>query len=456
MSYLSIDINKNHIFFLLIFISYMLREFWLEAIDSYKQFKDYRFGNSKKATKKFFNLYIYTLGNYFSFFCIYIIKLNTRHKSHENENSTSEIQLSASSSTIDYIYTNDLPINERKLLIRTLMVSIFDWIAQYFYIVFDVAVNDDQKGDIKERLDFICIINILSTYLFSMMILKTCYYRHHYLSTIISLSCLIVLSVFNLIEIPQYDKYVIINLFIRIFSQISYSLEDVIGKKALIQEFLSPYSLLLYKGIYELVILLLSSIPFFLIKRDDAIIFSKLVLLINSPLKVLLFFILMILNFIYTLFIWTIIDRFSPNDYALTMIFEGIFDKILILVKGIKFEKKLFILSIIIYLILIITICIHSEIIIINACDLNKYTKKIIGKKGEEDYELSFKTDRANSIDSFNEENNVKKKTNYRLSTHINYDKKDNEELNKNKRKTFYNRFKINDLNDDEDEDDTN
>jgi hypothetical protein len=265
-----------------------------------------------------------------------------------------------------------------------------------------------------------------------------------------------VLSVFNLIEIPQYDKYVIINLFIRIFSQISYSLEDVIGKKALIQEFLSPYSLLLYKGIYELVILLLSSIPFFLIKRDDAIIFSKLVLLINSPIKVLLFFILMILNFIYTLFIWTIIDRFSPNDYALTMIFEGIFDKILILVKGIKFEKKLFILSIIIYLILIITICIHSEIIIINACGLDKYTKKIIGKKGDEDYELSFKTERATSIDSFNEENKVKKKTNYRLSAHINYNKRDNEELNKKKTKTVYNKYKINDLNDDEDEDDTN
>ena len=105
---------------------------------------------------------------------------------------------------------------------------------------------------------------------------------------------------------------------------------------------------------------------------------------------------------------------------------------------------------------LIITICIHSEIIIINACGLNKYTKKIIGKKGDEDYELSFKTDRATSIDSFNEENKVKKKTNYRLSAYINYDKRDDKELNKKKRKTFYNRFKINDLNDDEDEDDTN
>ena len=70
--------------------------------------------------------------------------------------------MSSTSSTIDYIYTNDLPINERKLLIRTLIVSILDWIAQYSYFLFYVVANDDQKGDIKDRLDFICIINILS------------------------------------------------------------------------------------------------------------------------------------------------------------------------------------------------------------------------------------------------------------------------------------------------------
>ena len=454
MSYLSFDIKKNHIFFVLIFISYMIREFWLETIDSFKQFEDYRFGNSKKATNKLFHIYLYSLGNYLSLFCICIIKINTRRRSHENHNSTSDALSSASTRTINYIYLKGLPINKRKLLKRILLVSILDWIAQYSYFLFYIVANDDEKGDIKDRLDFLCIINILSKYLFSMLILKTSYYRHHYLSTVISLSCLIVLSVFDLIEIPQYDKFVIINLLLRIFSQIFYSLEDVIGKKALIQEFLSPYSLLAYKGIYGLVILVLSSIPFFIIKRDNVIIFSKLVLLINSPVKVLLFFILMILNFIYTLFIWIIIDRFSPNDYALTMIIEGIFDKIWILVKGLQFEKKLFILSIIIYLILIMAICIHSEIIIINACGLNECTKKIIGKKGDQDYELSFK--RTTSIDSFNEENIDQKKTNYRLSTHINYNKRKDRELIEKNRKTFYNKFKINNLNDDEDEDDIN
>ena len=44
------------------------------------------------------------------------------------------------------------------------------------------------------------------------------------------------------------------------------------------------------------------------------------------------------------------------------------------------------------------------------------------------------------------------------MSANINYNKRDDKELNKKKGKTFYNRFKINDLNDDEDEDenDTN
>ena len=44
-------------------------------------------------------------------------------------------------------------------------------------------------------------------------------------------------------------------------------------------------------------------------------------------------------------------------------------------------------MSIIIYFILTIGICIHNEIIVINVFGLNEYTKKRIQKKGDEDYE---------------------------------------------------------------------
>ena len=124
-----------------------------------------------------------------------------------------------------------------------------------------------------------------------------------FLSFIINLFCLILLAAFELKEI-NYDKYVIIYLLVRIFSQLSYSLENVIGKIALIKEFLSPYSLLLYKGIYETIMLLLFSIPFFFVKKNDVIIFKKMIVFINDPLQIFLCFLSMILNFTYNIFIF--------------------------------------------------------------------------------------------------------------------------------------------------------
>ena len=53
------------------------------------------------------------------------------------------------------------------------------------------------------------------------------------------------------------------------------------------------------------------------------------------------------------------------------------------------------------YIILFITTSIHSEIIIINACGLNKYVKKNINIMGYEDYKLTLLDE---GRDSFNED----------------------------------------------------
>jgi hypothetical protein len=350
MSILSFDVNKNHIFFLLIFISYSIREIVLEIIDDYNKKKklEYTFGNTKKATKKLFNIYIYTLSNFFSIVCIIIIKINTRRKFPKSDSLKPE---QISDKQVKYIYTGGLPINENRLLIRTLMVAICDFIAQYIVFISYLLINSDNKVSIKDKLDFLCIINISAKYFFSMIILKTRYYKHHYLSFIINLFCLILLAAFELKEI-NYDKYVIIYLLVRISSQLCYSLENVIGKNALIKEFLSPYSLLLYKGIYETIMLLLFSIPFFFVKKNDVIIFKKMIVFINDPLQIFLCFLSMILNFTYNIFIWIIIDRFSPNDCAMAMVIEGMVEKIFVLISDGEFKTYLYIISFIIYLIL--------------------------------------------------------------------------------------------------------
>ena len=411
MSILSFNINLNHIFFLLIFLNYFLREVALEGINKILKNEKYKFGNSPKTTRKLFNMYIYTLSNLFSFVCIIIINKRTRRYSLK---SSETLDKSLSSNTLEYIYTDDLPINKTKLLTRTFILTICDFIAQCIVFLIFLIVNDDDKLDLNERLDTLCIFNILSKYLFSKIILKTKYYKHHYISFAINIFCLILLGSIEITQIKNKTKPLIIFIFIRISSQIIYSLEDVVGKRALIEEFLSPYSLLAYKGVYELVILLIFSIPFFFIKRGGKNIFSLMGVFFDEFERIVLFFIIMILNFTYNILIWIIIDRFSPNDYAMAMVIEGITDLIILLIYDRKEIKIwLYILRTIIYFILIFGTCIHSEIIIINKYGLNENTKKRFAQIGDEDYQLAKNYTRAsaNSFDNDDEEKIEKKRS---------------------------------------------
>ena len=59
-------------------------------------------------------------------------------------------------------------------LIRTLILTLCDFFAQYSVFILYFLYNDDNLLVVKERMDFISIISILSIYLFSMIILKTC------------------------------------------------------------------------------------------------------------------------------------------------------------------------------------------------------------------------------------------------------------------------------------------
>ena len=61
----------------------------------------------------------------------------------------------------------------------------------------------------------------------------------------------------------------IIFLFIRIFSEILYSLENVIGKKLFLYYYLSTFSLLVNKSIFHFFYLIIFSLPFIFIKLDD-------------------------------------------------------------------------------------------------------------------------------------------------------------------------------------------
>ena len=402
--FITFDINLNHIFFFLIFVSYFIRECIIYLVDKMIEDKTYSFGKTKNATRKLFNLYIYTISNLISFIFVLIIKYRSKRK-YLNKKQTSNKKKTSKELEIEYIYNGDLPINRNQLLLRTLILTIFDFIAQFCMFLLYFFINDDKKFNVKDRFDISCIVNILSKFLLSRVFLKTYFYKHHFLSLGINVSFLIILSIFEMTEM-HFTLINILYLLFRMFSTICYSLEDIVGKKVLIEEFLSPYSLLVYKGLYELFILLICSIPFLFIKRDDEIIFAKMIVLINNAKIIILNISLMIANFVYNIFIWIIIDRFSPNDQAMVSVIEGITLKLFILIfETNKFIENLSIsiITVFIYFILIIGVCIHNEIIIINKCGLNEYTKKRLCKKGDEDLEQTKSQYSEDSINSFND-----------------------------------------------------
>ena len=168
---------------------------------------------------------------------------------------------------------------------------------------------------------------------------------------------------------------------------ISFSFASITSKFLI--TYVTPYALELYIGLVQIVYLIILYIPLYFIKRNGENIFANFFIIMDNYKLVLLYIANGIYICAYGVFIWIIIDKFSPNDYALSMMVENMIDKIFEYVRNPNsFTEKIYfsIIQIFIFILLIIGICIHNEVIIINKCGLNQYTKDKIEKKSEEDY----------------------------------------------------------------------
>ena len=210
---------------------------------------------------------------------------------------------------------------------------------------------------------------------------------------------MIILGIFDSKTIQDnWESNVIIYLLVLIICIFFNSLSYVLGKKALFSEFLSPQSILSYIGLYQLLLSILFSIPFMFIKIDISgkkdNVFKIFRDALNNWKNIIFCLLYMVTECTYELFLWIIIDRFLPNDLAIALIIKGLAVKIfdfgneyLIKKEGDHLTKT--IIEFIIYILLIISTSIHSEIIIINICQLNSYTKKNLRDMSNEDYILS-------------------------------------------------------------------
>jgi len=400
MALLTFNLNKNHIFFPLLFLSYFLRDLIKEIRQNLTKDKKLVFGNSYIVKITLIEIYLLTPSNLFVILLFIIERVRTKKDNKSDK-------LVAQKPNIHLQFHKRSFVGFRKVLKLVVLTSTFNFIPRIIIFFLFFFVNDDKNFISSSTLSSVSIFYILATSLLSRIFLSSYYYKHHFISLAINIFSLIINII---IDVRNLDnKYIIILYIINMLGTISYSSASISGKFLL--TYITPYALELYIGLVQIVYLIIMFIPLYFIERNGENIFNNFFEICDDYRVVLLYIANMIFICAYGVFIWIIINKFSPNDYALSMMVENMIDKLFEYVtKPNSFTDNIFIsiVQIFIFLLLIIGICIHNEIIVINKCGLDEYTKNKIAMKGDKDkndiYELNESFDTSNSIDNLVEE----------------------------------------------------
>lgn len=390
MSFLTFHLNKNHIFFPLLFLCYFLRDLVKEIIkNEHKKNKPLIFGNSAIVKSTLIEIYILTPSNLIAIFlfCIERRRAKKSNISFNNENEPIE-------KNKRLIHNERQFVTDKKLIKLIFLTSTFNFIPRIITFFLFFFVDDDKEFGAAPVTSSVSIFYIIATSILSRIFLSSYFYRHHFVSLGINLFSLIINII---IDIRNLDKkYNIILYIISMAGTISYSSASISGKFLL--TYISPYALELFIGVLQIFYLIILFIPLYFIERNGENIFANFFDFFDGYQIVLLYLTSGVLVCAYGVFIWIIINKFSPNDYALSMMVENTIDKLFeYALNPNTFTDNLFIsiIQIIIFILLIIGICIHNEIIVINKWGMDEYTKYKIAKKGDDDYRDIYNIDES-------------------------------------------------------------
>ena len=272
---------------------------------------------------------------------------------------------------------NDLYINEPSKKINRctliLIVSIIEFIIRSANPVLNLIYI---RLDIGEFI-WLFFFTILSRIFFSYYLLKINLYRHHFFSLIIFLIGNLLMCILAYIAVDvklenwPYFSFVII-------TNILNGLEDVLNKLLLTDKYMLPHILIFFRGLYNFGM----AIIFLIILKFSGIEFTFSINLYNC----LFFIFIMIAWFIYNFFSMEIIYIFTPQH--ITFLDIVYFMLILIFYRiSNNYSKVIIVCEIIIFLFMIFSSLLFSEMIIINKWGLNENTKRgyLIKEKQEFD-----------------------------------------------------------------------
>ena len=388
----------KHLLFLLYFITSIPKNLMLDFVDEINN-----------VSIPFFKIYVFVISDSLAVIPYIIVKKRSQKSILEKTPSVH------SSKDIDLIYNDNEDLESTKIqnkaFLNIILLGSLDYIAQISLVIY-YLIKQEYKKDINDiNLNSLLIFNIIFIILLSKIMLHTQFYKHHFFSSILIILFLLVLVILDIIQINKTnnDNKLIsyIYLIIRIMRIFLYSLEDVIGKILLLYQNFSPYSILSNRAIIQFILSIIFSIPFIFIKVNDKenqkkVIYEMIGDIFNDKVNILYFLLLAVFNFFNNLFLWKIIDIFSPNHYCIAQLSELFGVLIINLIKDISCVDSYFILRIIMYILLILIAFIYNEFLVINICGLGKETQTILNIKEKTDKMLvEYNEDGINPKESF-------------------------------------------------------
>jgi len=313
----------------------------------------------------------------------FISYIRTKTEETRNEkNNSADKQTEGSSSSISYIfYDGKKKINSSKiyriLFIMSMIIALNETGTLYFYY-----------NNVFEQRLFI----LFSIALFSRIVLKNFIFKHQILSLFISFIGLILLSIPVIFVIETND--ILPNIFSFLCS-ISYGLFFVLIKYLTHHYYISPYLLLLYIGLFSILILFVGFTIYSLLVRKDLSFFSESFDFskVDSGLELFFYFLgTFIFGSLLQTFTVLVIYYFSPT---LLMVTDIISPMLLWIVQAIEDRPKIstIVIKSLGYFVVLFCSLIYNEIIIFNFCDLNTNTKKYLEKRQNEESSLLRKTE---------------------------------------------------------------
>ena len=286
------------------------------------------------------------------------------------------------------------------------LIALTDFLGQlclYFFCRIQSNKSEIDKYISQEDLFFIIFFDISFRYIFSRILLKSYFYKHHYLSmilTFIGSIPLLIIAMKNIFEIENISDQkgsIIIFIFLYLIRALLFSLEDVFNKIALNKLLLRPYQLMFYKSLFEMIPIIGLSVPEIIKDFDD---FKKIY---NNLLGFLLYRGVYIIFGFFLFFAYiSIIELVNPNHLSILKSLEfiafyinnTIWDFIEKEKNDIKYFNYIF--EFISCIILLFAALLHNEMIIIKKCGLYECTDYYKTEvKGFSNIDVDFDADKT-------------------------------------------------------------